>query len=174
MVYFLYFKKKIQIHCWNAKFNTFMHHRLKAITGSVESAELSWSSVADLQSADLGLLKCLIINADHVVVTRLAWLICLLRNKNADLSPTDLYIHVLLKKCMADQPTDLLKKNDLNLADSQPTVGWSLKWLISLLRWSVSEPSGWSAKWSAEKNDVNLADLQLAYHSNGRNGWSAY
>jgi len=35
MVYFLYFIKKIQIHCQNAKFNvtvfTFMHHRLKAI-----------------------------------------------------------------------------------------------------------------------------------------------
>jgi len=35
MVYFLYFKKKIQIHCRNAKFNvtvfTFVHHRLKAI-----------------------------------------------------------------------------------------------------------------------------------------------
>ena len=52
----------------------------------------------------------------------------------------------------------------------RPTIGWSMYMadlLSKIADLLVTNLAGWSAKWSADKNDVNLADPQLADVSNG-------
>jgi len=50
------------------------------------------------------------------------------------------------------------------------TIGWSMYMaylLIKIADLLVTNLAGWSAKWSADKSYVNLADPQLADLSNG-------